>query len=59
VNFARDKGKQTELQTDRAYKKIGDVAEGRYDWQIRLSRRRDEKTIPYHIGHTSRTELLR
>lgn len=34
VNFARDKGKLTEAQTDRAYSEVDDVAEGRYDWRI-------------------------
>ena len=36
MNFARDKGKQTELQTDRAYKKIGDVAEGKMSMVVPL-----------------------
>ncbi len=34
VNFARDKGKLTEAQTDRAYSEVDDVAKGRYDWRI-------------------------
>lgn len=34
VNFARDKGKLTGAQTDRAYSEVDDVAEGRYDWRI-------------------------
>ena len=34
VNFARDKGKLTEAQTDRAYSEVDDVADGRYNWRI-------------------------
>lgn len=34
MNFARDKGKLTEAQTNHAYSEVDDVAEGRYDWRI-------------------------